>query len=175
LRYRDRLNYNWNQIYNAAHLKYGSMIDELQFPEHYDTESFLRHYIQEIWLGELHPPEMVDTGKLINYVVSDDEHREIKFHKELKKMYPTVHDPERWWSELDNLNNAVQFVFKKEHESLPLSETFIKSVRHFQTLQIPPFIDVKTNYLCRYIIELDMKLWIHMVNSETDTLELLGP
>jgi len=124
--YKDHLYTHWNQIVEQASDRYGSMIDRLQFPNDYNREKLLRDYIQEIWLSELKPPTTANTGPLITCVV---EGKEDEFIQLLKKMHPNVIDPSRWWCEVENLYNAVCFVLHKEHESLPLTEDFIKKVK----------------------------------------------
>lgn len=120
--YHERLNHHWNHINDEVDKKWGHWTDDLQFPHNYDKELFLRSYVQEIWLSELHPPECIDTGRLIEHVITKNQK---KFTESLKKMFPEVHDPDKWWSELGNLNSAVRFVLLTEHESPSLSEKFI--------------------------------------------------
>jgi hypothetical protein len=124
--YRERLDHHWNHIFEKAHMKWGHLMNDLiKFPQNYDKELFFSSYVHEIWLSELHPPENVDTRILVEHVIDKNQKQ---FTESLVKMFPKVHDPERWWLELDNLSNAARFVLFTEHESLSLSEKFISQV-----------------------------------------------
>lgn len=45
-------------------------------------------------------------------------------------MYPKLAENalERWWLEINNLNEAVRYILDKNQESVPLSEELIKKV-----------------------------------------------